>query len=105
LFLNLVPAARRKSGEILDLPLALAAAAAAGHFEGRALKNAIFLGELGIDGSLHAVAGRSGGGDRGARRGKTRALRAARDGGGSGGDRGARRSSERARWAKVVRTY
>jgi magnesium chelatase family protein len=57
LFLNLVPAARRKSGEILDLPLALAAAAAAGHFEGRALKNAIFLGELGIDGSLHAVAG------------------------------------------------
>ncbi|MBL8859481.1 MAG: YifB family Mg chelatase-like AAA ATPase [Planctomycetes bacterium] len=57
LFLNLVPAARRKSGEILDLPLALAAAAAAGHFEGRALKGAIFLGELGIDGRLHAVAG------------------------------------------------
>lgn len=57
LFLNLVPAARRKSGEILDLPLALAAAAAVGHFEGRALKNALFLGELGIDGRLHAVAG------------------------------------------------
>ena len=33
LFLNLVPAARRKSGEMLDLPLALAAAAAAGHFD------------------------------------------------------------------------
>jgi magnesium chelatase family protein len=57
LFLNLVPAALRKSGEILDLPLALAAAAAAGHFEGRLLRNAIFLGELGIDGRLHAVAG------------------------------------------------
>jgi magnesium chelatase family protein len=57
LFLNLVPAARRKSGEILDLPLALAAAAATGHFDERALRHAIFLGELGIDGRLHAVAG------------------------------------------------
>ncbi|MDZ4773262.1 MAG: YifB family Mg chelatase-like AAA ATPase [Planctomycetota bacterium] len=57
LFINLVPAARRKSGEILDLPVALAAAAAAGHFEAKALKNTIFLGELGIDGRLHAVAG------------------------------------------------
>lgn len=57
LFLNLVPAARRKSGEILDLPLALAAVAAAGHFDPRVLKGAIFLGELGIDGRLHAVAG------------------------------------------------
>lgn len=57
LFLNLVPAARRKSGESLDLPLALAAAAASGHFDDKALKGAIFLGELGIDGRLHAVAG------------------------------------------------
>ncbi len=57
LFLNLVPAARRKSGEILDLPLALAAAAASGHFDPRALRGAIFLGELGIDGRLHAVPG------------------------------------------------
>ncbi len=57
LFLNLVPAARRKSGEILDLPLALAAAAASGHFDPRALRGALFLGELGIDGRLHAVPG------------------------------------------------
>jgi len=57
LFLNLVPAARRKSGEILDLPLALAAAAASGHFDPRVLRAAIFLGELGIDGRLHAVPG------------------------------------------------
>lgn len=57
LFLNLVPAARRKSGEILDLPLALAAAAASGHFDPRVLRGAIFLGELGIDGRLHAVPG------------------------------------------------
>ena len=57
LHLNLVPAARRKSGEILDLPLALGAAAAAGHFEGKALRGTLFLGELGIDGALHAVPG------------------------------------------------
>jgi len=57
LHLNLVPAARRKSGEILDLPLALGAAAAAGHFEGKTLRGTLFLGELGIDGALHAVPG------------------------------------------------
>ncbi len=57
LYLNLVPAARRKSGEILDLPLALAAAAATGHFDAVLLRGAIFLGELGIDGRLHAVPG------------------------------------------------
>jgi len=57
LHLNLVPAALRKSGEILDLPLALGAAAAAGHFEGKALRKTLFLGELGIDGALHAVPG------------------------------------------------
>jgi magnesium chelatase family protein len=57
LFLNLVPAARRKSGEILDLPLALGAAAASGHFDAKLLKGALFLGELGIDGRMHAVPG------------------------------------------------
>ncbi len=57
LYLNLVPAARRKSGEILDLPLALGAAAASGHFEAKALRGTLFLGEMGIDGALHAVPG------------------------------------------------
>lgn len=57
LYVNLVPAARRKSGEILDLPLALAAAAASGAFEARELAGTLFLGELGIDGRLHSVAG------------------------------------------------
>lgn len=57
LFLNLVPAAKRKSGEVLDLPMALAAAAACGHIDHRVLANALFLGEVGIDGSLHAVPG------------------------------------------------
>ncbi|MFO1011419.1 MAG: YifB family Mg chelatase-like AAA ATPase [Planctomycetota bacterium] len=57
LFLNLVPAALRKSGEILDLPLALASAAACGYVEPKLLRGALFLGELGIDGRLHAVPG------------------------------------------------
>jgi magnesium chelatase family protein len=57
LYLNLVPAARRKSGEILDLPLALAAAAATGHLDPRILRGILFLGEVGIDGALHSVPG------------------------------------------------
>jgi magnesium chelatase family protein len=57
LFLNLVPAARRKSGEVLDLPLLLGAASACGHVKARALESRLFLGELGIDGTLHTVAG------------------------------------------------
>ncbi len=57
LFVNLVPAALRKSGEILDLPIALAAAAACGHFDARVLRGALFLGELSIDGQLSAVPG------------------------------------------------
>jgi magnesium chelatase family protein len=57
LFLNLVPAARRKSGETLDLPLVLSAGAACGHLDPRWLAGALFLGEVGIDGTLHAVPG------------------------------------------------
>jgi magnesium chelatase family protein len=57
LFVNLVPAALKKSGEILDLPIALAAAAACGHFDARVLRGALFLGELSIDGQLSAVPG------------------------------------------------
>lgn len=55
--LNLVPAARRKSGETLDLPLVLGAAAACGHLDARCLRGALFLGEVGLDGDLHAVPG------------------------------------------------
>lgn len=57
LFLNLVPAARRKSGESLDLPLVLGACAASGHVPARLLGDTLFLGEVGIDGRLHAVPG------------------------------------------------
>lgn len=57
LFLHLAPAGLRKGGEALDLPLALGAAAAVGHFDERGLRNALFLGELGIDGTLREVPG------------------------------------------------
>ncbi len=57
LFLNLAPAGVKKSGEALDLALALAAAAAVGHFPARGLARTLFLGELGIDGTLHDVPG------------------------------------------------
>jgi magnesium chelatase family protein len=57
LVLNLVPAGVRKQGEILDLPLALGAAAAAGYVEPRTLAGTLFLGEVGIDGRLHDVPG------------------------------------------------
>lgn len=57
LHLNLHPAGLRKTGEALDLPMALAVAAACGHFDAEGLARALFLGELGIDGRLHAVPG------------------------------------------------
>lgn len=57
LLLNLVPASQPKSGQVLDLPLVLAAAGAAGHLPAAAFEGALFLGEVGIDGSLHAVPG------------------------------------------------
>ncbi len=57
LFLNLAPAGLRKGGEGLDLPLALGAAAACGHLNPSMLRGTLFLGELGIDGTIHAVPG------------------------------------------------
>jgi magnesium chelatase family protein len=57
LTLNLVPAGRRKAGEMLDLPMALAAIAAMGHLQPREVAGVLPLGELGIDGSLHDVPG------------------------------------------------
>ncbi len=57
LFINLVPAGEKKSGEALDLPLALGAAAACGHLVPDRLEGTLFLGELGIDGRLFDVPG------------------------------------------------
>ncbi|MDF1798554.1 MAG: YifB family Mg chelatase-like AAA ATPase [Planctomycetota bacterium] len=57
LLLHLQPAALKKSGELLDLPLALGAAAAAGSVPPAALEKALFLGEVALDGNLRAVPG------------------------------------------------
>ncbi|MEM1452774.1 MAG: YifB family Mg chelatase-like AAA ATPase [Planctomycetota bacterium] len=57
LHLHLVPAARRKSGEGLDLALVVAAAAAAGFLSPRCVEGTLFLGEVGIDGRLFATPG------------------------------------------------
>ncbi|MCA8981536.1 MAG: YifB family Mg chelatase-like AAA ATPase, partial [Planctomycetes bacterium] len=57
LYWNLVPAARKKRGDALDLPLALAAAAACGHLDPRWLRGALYYGALGIDGRLHGAPG------------------------------------------------
>jgi len=57
LYLNLVPAGRKKAGELLDLPLAIGAAAAVGHLDPRSLRNVLLVGELGIDGNLHGGPG------------------------------------------------
>lgn len=57
LYLNLVPAGTKKHGEILDLPMALGAVAASGHLRPRCVERILFLGEVGIDGRLHAVPG------------------------------------------------
>jgi magnesium chelatase family protein len=57
LLLNLVPAARRKSGETLDLPMAVAACAAGGYLEARRVREVLLLGEVGLDGHLHPVPG------------------------------------------------
>jgi magnesium chelatase family protein len=57
LLLHLIPAARPKRGDSLDLALALASAAACGHLDPSALDDILWLGEIGIDGELHAVPG------------------------------------------------
>ena len=57
LLLHLVPAARPKRGDSLDLALTLAAAAACGHLDPRGLEDVLWLGEVGIDGELYAMPG------------------------------------------------
>lgn len=57
LYLHLVPAARRKSGEALDLALVVAAGVAARHLTQAQADDWLFLGEVGIDGRLHGVPG------------------------------------------------
>lgn len=54
---NLAPADRKKQGPSFDLPIALSILAAQGTIPYEATKNALFLGELGLDATIRPVAG------------------------------------------------
>lgn len=54
---NLAPADLPKTGAAFDLPILIAALAAAGHFPASSLHRHAFLGELGLDGSIRPVRG------------------------------------------------
>ena len=57
LHLHLTPAARKKSGEALDLALVVASATAGGHVGQGHVEGTVFIGEVGIDGRLHSIPG------------------------------------------------
>src|SRR5476649_264960 len=54
---NLAPADVRKAGASFDLPIALGVLAAAGIVERREIADLVLLGELSLDGSVHATRG------------------------------------------------
>jgi magnesium chelatase family protein len=54
---NLAPADRRKEGTAFDLPIALGILSATGQLDPRQLREAVFLGELGLDGSVRSIRG------------------------------------------------
>jgi magnesium chelatase family protein len=54
---NLAPADVRKAGASFDLPIALGILAAAGVVERRHIPDVVLLGELSLDGSIHAARG------------------------------------------------
>jgi magnesium chelatase family protein len=54
---NLVPADVRKAGSSFDLPIALGILAASGVVERRQIADLVLLGELSLDGSIHATRG------------------------------------------------
>lgn len=54
---NLSPAAVPKFGSIFDLAIAVAALAAAGKIQDQSIASTVYLGELGLDGSVRAVNG------------------------------------------------
>jgi magnesium chelatase family protein len=54
---NLAPADVRKEGTGFDLPIAVGILAAAEHVPATALRRTLFMGELGLDGSLRSVPG------------------------------------------------
>ena len=91
LLLNLVPAARRKSGETLDLPIALAAGAAGGYLDARRCARCCCSARSGSTGSCIRSRG-AGGGRGGARSAPRRADRPAGHGARGGLDRRGRRA-------------
>ncbi len=54
---NLAPAALRKSGTGLDLPIALGVLAASGQIDPALIKGRLFVGELSLEGDLRSVSG------------------------------------------------
>src|SRR3954468_4574253 len=54
---NLAPADVRKAGAAFDLPIALGILAASGVIERRLIADTVLLGELSLDGSIHATRG------------------------------------------------
>ena len=54
---NLAPADVRKAGSSFDLPIALGILAASGVVERRQIADLVLLGELSLDGSIHATRG------------------------------------------------
>src|SRR5436190_23449820 len=54
---NLAPADVRKAGSSFDLPIALGILAASGVVERRHISDFVLLGELSLDGSIHATRG------------------------------------------------
>ena len=55
--INLAPADVRKAGSSFDLPIALGILAAEGVVRGQALDRIVLVGELSLDGSIHAARG------------------------------------------------
>ena len=55
--ISLAPADIRKTGTLFDLPIALAYLVATGEIDKKSAENAIFVGELGLDGSLRPIKG------------------------------------------------
>src|SRR4051794_7277478 len=100
---NLAPADVRKAGASFDLPIALGILAASGIVERRLIADFVLLGELTLDGSIHATRGvlpiavaarrdglsglRCGGWGGGRRRGETRGRAPAAPAGSFGGFR------------------
>lgn len=55
--INLAPADQKKTGSLFDVPIAIALLAHQGHVPFERLRGALFVGELGLNGSIRAIRG------------------------------------------------